>query len=1446
MRLCSASGMHFWERKGPKHFLNVIGLLLTVGIAALLYFHWFGSQNGRLPVRVTTQIYDSAKAIAARAHDESPALVYEVETLADASEKSEVEEQDYTGSLDQTLSKLNAFVDQLEALISQQGNAIRTVAEEHRLAMDVSMIEDELRNVLERLGEDDMRSPGEVQPKRMGMLPTLDMLIVSALRQDNDEAAAAEREANAAASSKKPIQKIAAQLERLIANLIRVRNQVKNPRAKQAIEAVILRIRNLGRLFDLKPPAVTVTVSPAKAIYGLADLQAGVQVSIRATDSLSGVNRNTLRVQAEVNGTLYPLSALNSSYDPVTATLTATLSIGPNTFPDGQARIVVTVADNAGNVGQGRSPSFTKDTVPPQISILRPADGSTVSGPNVAFEIAWTDETTSVSFSQARIFLDGSRNPILEGASTSTGVSTNLELDSGSHILQVTVFDAAGNQASESSSFTVRTTTGPIQTELRFISSESISGLAGTCTPDLIVQLVNASSGEPVSGLPINFVGDSSTTVLHRAKDFTLITDSEGKAAVRCLLPNLPGTLSITATMGRTVRGVMTGTLNDVAGEFLPPTPISFQLASVAPTLDVRFRGLISEFGTPQTAEFAGSAIPVIIEGRLKMTDGQPVPGKQVRLDAITAQGIGLNIQSLGIPYPRIAITDQEGKVEFAFELSDTAVPGSSFFLRLRAPEFSTDSKEALVSIPLEVRVKGAADPRPVQIVSGQGQASLPSLRVPNELVVRSLPFGEIPTEGGGIGAFSIIIEFPLVTFTILDGTGSIVVEQQGDGTFKSGQHGIVVQQTTEQGPDGERITSVVIQPSFVGLASIRYLKGNRNTSELITVGAGGIVVADTFVVPPPRIHLVTNTTPRRELEGVLPLEQDQANADLLPFRIEAQLPSNLSDLSATTGVQLSGFLASLDSCRDPLFSLVEGIRSSHGNIQLTESTIERSERFAVFRSNGFIARQPLSEADLSINPPAGNTQILIAPPESGTGALLPSISFGPFTAIGEFQDAKTITPRRPFLKRDGPLGFFKANQPNAGKYYTWKFFKGADNIGETTLALQEDVAGRAGSQATPFPNQVFFKVVKASTTPADKKNKGTPDAPFEFEIPDDPANTRVQIRVEVTTDVDAANEEPRKFTFNVDLGAPVGTEKFAKTADAEPNFRTDARDAPEAAVYKKEGKDGGNIFADDDALSAAEKNDLTVRPGIPEADRAAFIQQFFDNRLILAKVNLSANAYTVKLPAFGGDKKLSRLRMVGTVLSPELLNLPKADVSSTIAHEAGHVLLGFELRRELGQIPADAQIEGVTIPDIVVKAAKFQRAAVDRAGQADVAGAVELMSIIDEVLAYAIEVEAISKNGKTSWHFGNAAAQGLRDHYIVLAQVIRSSTIKVGTSDVNLNLDAATKNLGIQFLKDIHTFIAGSGALSAVASSEQHNLVDAAPGVSALPVIPLMTGQFQ
>jgi len=162
------------------------------------------------------------------------------------------------------------------------------------------------------------------------------------------------------------------------------------------------------------------------------------------TPTFSGTAEAASRVRLYVDGSLVDSTVADGSGN--WNAVSSTLSLGSHT-------IQVTAIDGTGNVSEySNLNTFTVDTaVPVAPVVLTPQDGSSVATATPTFS------GTAEAFSKVRLYVDGSLVDSTTADGSGTWNSISALLSSGSHTINVTSVDAAGNSSvySNTNTFTV-------------------------------------------------------------------------------------------------------------------------------------------------------------------------------------------------------------------------------------------------------------------------------------------------------------------------------------------------------------------------------------------------------------------------------------------------------------------------------------------------------------------------------------------------------------------------------------------------------------------------------------------------------------------------------------------------------------------------------------------------------------------------------------------------------------------------------------------------------------------------------------------------------------------------------------------------------------------------------------------------------------------------------
>ncbi|HTC93758.1 MAG TPA: Ig-like domain repeat protein, partial [Terriglobales bacterium] len=186
---------------------------------------------------------------------------------------------------------------------------------------------------------------------------------------------------------------------------------------------------------SLQPPQVQVA-EPVNGSY--------INMNVPAVRVLyQGPNLDLSSLQVLING-VDRTSLFTKGANEADATLTANTAL-----PNGSNKIVASLKNTGGSAGSDTS-TFTVDTVAPVIAINQPANNSHSRGPSVNVGITYSDDQ-ALDLTTFQATLDGAPLSLSTTATGATGTTPSLA--DGSHTLNVSIKDKAGNPATASVTF---------------------------------------------------------------------------------------------------------------------------------------------------------------------------------------------------------------------------------------------------------------------------------------------------------------------------------------------------------------------------------------------------------------------------------------------------------------------------------------------------------------------------------------------------------------------------------------------------------------------------------------------------------------------------------------------------------------------------------------------------------------------------------------------------------------------------------------------------------------------------------------------------------------------------------------------------------------------------------------------------------------------------------
>jgi hypothetical protein len=270
------------------------------------------------------------------------------------------------------------------------------------------------------------------------------------------------------------------------------------------------------------------------------------QITITSPANLSVTNLTPVTVNGTVNDSSATLK-INGISTPQSG---GAFSI-PVPLVEG-LNVLTAVATNANGISSTATVQITLDTTPPHITIVSPANGSTVTDTSVAVTGIANDVVVgTVNALDVQVTVNG----IAAQVANRSYSAANVPLSIGANTIQVTGVDRAGNAATTSISITRVPPSQPpspaigqgvVTNSLSIVSGNNQTGTIGNQLPSpLVVALVN-SSGTALANVPVIFkvtgnnglVAGSSGSA---ASSVVINTDSNGQAQVFWILGQRAG-----------------------------------------------------------------------------------------------------------------------------------------------------------------------------------------------------------------------------------------------------------------------------------------------------------------------------------------------------------------------------------------------------------------------------------------------------------------------------------------------------------------------------------------------------------------------------------------------------------------------------------------------------------------------------------------------------------------------------------------------------------------------------------------------------------------------------------------------------------------------------------------------------------------------------------------
>lgn len=524
-----------------------------------------------------------------------------------------------------------------------------------------------------------------------------------------------------------------------------------------------------------------------------------------------------------LNGVVVPASVTLDDPNNGSVTFDPTFDLG-----EGSNAVSVTAQDNAGNSASSDS-GFVVDSVTPVINLSSPLPGSAFASLAVPLDATALDERSGVVPGSITVLLNTvditSSVTRAEGGLNSFGfpnqitLTATLSASPGTNTLHIFATDAAGNLAAATSVFEAQGAPPPPPPAegetlvLTKVKGDGQEGLVDEVLKDSLVVQATVN-GVPVEQFRLLFQvieGDGQIVGSFEGKNWG--TDGGGMAGIS-FIPTLGANrIRVTAAQSDANASVEFSVTGKNPTVELLPTPVP-----VIENVEV------GHYGLP------GGALSLPRIFRAKDHTGAPRKNVVVRPGIVNASGQALSdFSHIGFFVPEYALTDDDGKAEFAFRISDGAQFPQTIFLRGFLPRYKDENDK-----PIESAVASGdilhpqSTPSTVTFTPPQAQVALTNTLMPQDL-------GMLIESGNFI-----------MRMCVTSGEGSLL---PGTGDFRP----------IDFAPNGDiRVADSQLtgQNSSV---TIKYRKGPKNTPAIIALYAisspGNFL--HSYVVAPTEVAIV-------------------------------------------------------------------------------------------------------------------------------------------------------------------------------------------------------------------------------------------------------------------------------------------------------------------------------------------------------------------------------------------------------------------------------------------------------------------------------------------------------------------------------------------------------------------------------------------------------------
>lgn len=322
-------------------------------------------------------------------------------------------------------------------------------------------------------------------------------------------------------------------------------------------------------------------------------------------------------------------------------------------------------ASGIGGLTSVKAVSVRRDSIPPEIEIIAPAEGEELSLGQVVFNAELSDAGVGVAAEQTTVTVDGV-DATGEAQRTASGVLLSVNLENGPHVIAITAKDVLGSEAQAQVSFAVNVAGPQMPPTLSLISPEN-----GAQTKDAAVVV----HGMTETGATVK-INDVETAVSADGSFSLVVNLSEGRNVITAEATGADGL--------KTIRAV--SVLRD-------STPPSITIASPAEgeALDIS-QAIV-------TATIADTGVGTDVSKTTVMIDGIDKTAEAQKTAGSIVLGISLENGNHTITVFAQDTLGNSAQVQVSFSVNIDVTPTMPPSLTVAAPADGTQTKESTIAV---------------------------------------------------------------------------------------------------------------------------------------------------------------------------------------------------------------------------------------------------------------------------------------------------------------------------------------------------------------------------------------------------------------------------------------------------------------------------------------------------------------------------------------------------------------------------------------------------------------------------------------------------------------------------------------------------------------------------------------------------------------------------